>query len=159
MEKGKGVYIVVELTGESIKTGLRIELLKLFTGATVYTEQIGDSVAVYPHFFVNQLTLSAQEDRRDHWFLQYLINLRYRVAAEPFLDRNLNQKLDAVGLQLLEIKWITIGPYRERLLNPRCEKVDGVLHFFTNFNVQATKEEEEGVKQEKLTKNIQLVIN
>ena len=138
--------------GEIVKSALGAEIMRAFPGVTWYKERVIN--LRFPHFFVHQLTLDTIENRRGFWWLNYFINIRYRVAAEPDNVTNIQEQLDNVGLQILSnIKSITVSGLTKKLQSPRYEKVDGVLHYFCNITLQATEEEAEAVLQQQLELN------
>lgn len=129
-----------ELSAISVTSGLVIELGKIFP-YTRYREVVPAQRIEYPHFFVNQLTVSATTERRNHWIIEYLANIRYHVAADPAsVSGSLQQRLDDVSIKLLsELDYIYWDGIPVRIKNPRTEKVDGVLHHFCNISVMANK--------------------
>lgn len=140
---------MTEIIGESIKSASGAEIMKSFPGATWYKEQI--TTLKYPHFFVHQLTLDITEDRKNRWWISALMNIRYRIAADPTTDSKLQEKLDAVGLQLLcDLQNIYLIDILVKIRNARYEKVDGVLFFFYDIKFQVTKPQLDKVKQMQL---------
>lgn len=149
-----------EVVGLSIISGFGAEIMRAFPGITWYREQVPLPQLRYPHFFIHQVSLETTEERKNHWWLRYLINVRYRIAEEPFAVTNLQEQLDTVGLQMLsEINRISTpiwGDISVRLDNTRFEKVDGVLQYFCNVNLQVTEEQEEAIKQQSLELNLNI---
>ena len=140
---------MVEIFGESVKAGVIAELIKSFPETRAYREQITEPS--FPHFFVEQLTMEAVEERKRKWWLSYLLTIRYRIAPDVSLEKDLQSKLDGMGLRLLsELQTIDIGPFPIPVRNPRTEKSDGVLFYFCNFKFQATKAELDAIKQMQL---------
>ncbi len=139
---------MIEILGESVKSALGAELMRIFPGVSWYKESSTNTR--YPHFFVSQLTLSSTEDRRGRYHLQYSMTVRYRAAETPPPD--LQTTLDGVGLRLLSsIQTVSIGNVPIRMTGARYEKADGVLHFFCNILLQVTHEEAEAIKQQQMT--------
>ena len=145
-----------EIIGETIKTALAVEILKALPGIMIYRERMTGPL-VFPHIYLEQLTLDADEDRKDHYFLSYFLTLRYRHVADinaPSAPVNLQAILDGVSLSLLTgLKNLNFGALA-RIRNANTEKVDGVLHYFCNVRIQVTKEKIEQIKQMYLTRNI-----
>ena len=137
------------ITGELIKNSVAGELINKFPGVTVYKEAMTNPV--YPHFFVNQVVLIGEEERKDRFDLSYSMNVRYHSASDPSTDLRLEQNLDAVAIQFMEaFNIIGIGDGLIRCVDKGTEKVDGVLHLNFNINLQARKIKEEPVKQNEL---------
>ena len=145
---------MVEVLSDAVKAGLIAELTKSFPGVSVYDEQIVRPA--FPHFFVLQMTQEQREERKGYWWLSYLVNLRYRDAAEPFAQRSLEAKLDNVSMQLMELNNIYLADMPIRIRNARTEKVEGVLHYFCNFLFQVNKPEAERIKQLHLETQLRL---
>lgn len=116
------------ITSELVKTAIAQELLIIAPTVTVYKE--AQSTPVFPNFFINQLSLSKIEERKNYYNLSYLMNIRYRVVSDVSTELKLEQKLDNMSLKLLEgFNTITLGNSLIRCEDCTCEKVDGVLHF------------------------------
>ena len=151
-------YEYIPILGESVKSGVAIELLKAFPTIIPYREQITEPA--FPHFFIEQLTMSANEERKRKWWLNYLITIRYRVAADIALVRNLQADLDSMSLGLLaELQTINLGRFTIPFRSPRTEKSDGVLFYFANFQFQVSKEEAEEIKMQTLELDRQLKLS
>ena len=145
-----------EIIANSVTSGLVIELGRIFPNVTRYREVVPAQFLVYPHFFVNQLTLDIAPERRNHWRLSYLATIRHHVAADPAsVSGSLQQQLDDIGIQLMaELESIAWDGMPINLTGRRVEKVDGNLHFFCNITVMATKPIELDPVQENLEMNI-----
>lgn len=140
---------MVLITGELVKNSVVGQLLNQFPNITVYKEAITNPV--YPHFFVNQVALIGEEERKDRFDLSYNINVRYHSASDPSTDLRLEQNLDGITIQLMEgFNIIGIGDELIRCVDKSTQKVDGVLHFNFNINLHARKIKEEPVKQNEL---------
>jgi len=144
-----------ELTATSVTSGLVIALGEAFPGVMRYRETAPVQLLAYPHFFVNQLTLDIQPERRNHWMVSYFVTIRYHVAADPSSVNLLQQQLDDISIRLLsDLEYITWNGMPVELKNRRTEKVDGNLFFFCNVNVLATKPIGPEPLQESLETNI-----
>jgi len=145
-----------ELISTSVTSGLVIALGEAFPGITRYRETVPSQLLVYPHFFIHQLSLDATTERQNHWMMSYLVNIRFHVAADPSsVVGSLQQQLDDVSIKLLsDLTHITWDGVPVELRNRRCEKQDGVLFFFCNISVMATKPVKPDPLQESLTTNI-----
>lgn len=131
-----------ELIATSVTSGLVIQLGEIFPGVTRYRETIPSQLITYPHLFVQQLTLDTQRERRDHWIVNYLANIRYHVAEDPSsVTGSLQEQLDNASIKLIsELDHIEWDGMRINITSPRTEKVDGVLYYFCNVSVMAKKE-------------------
>lgn len=126
--------------GETIKTAFATRLLELFPDVKVYKEK-EDEQDIFPNFFILQLTLNSEEDRKDHYWLTYYVTVRYRQVADINTEPKLQQKLDDIASEMIiNLVDIPINGKPVKLRNCNCEKVDGVLHFFANVTVQVVKE-------------------
>lgn len=137
------------IDSEDVKQAIIQRLLDLFPDITVYKE--AKTNIVYPHFFVYQISLSAEEERKNHNWLTYLMEIRYRVASDSSTDLKLEQNLDNMGLKLLQgFNIIDFEQEKIRCEQKSYEKVDGVLHFFTTIKILTKKVPEKNIKQNKL---------
>lgn len=142
--------------GETIKTAFAQRLSELFPDVAIFKEE-EDQTATFPNFFILQLTLSSEEDRKDHYWLTYYVTIRYREAADINTVSKLEQKLDKMGADMIiNLVDIPINDRPHKLRNCNTEKVDGVLHFFANVTVQVTKEKIEPIMLE-MTQNVNLI--
>lgn len=129
--------------GETIKSAFATRLNELFPNVAIYKEK-EDGADKFPNFFILQLTLNSQEDRKDHYWLTYYVTIRYREVADINTEPKLQQKLDKIGSEMIiNLVDIPINGKPFKLKNCNCEKVDGVLHFFANVTVQVVKQKPE----------------
>ena len=135
-----------EIIGETIKSATSLKLGKIFNNPKRYKETVVNSS--YPHFFISQPQLQIKHTGKYRLQLDYLINIRYRVASDITNITNLNQQLDEIGLRLCtELTELDLElPTKTK--NRYYEKDDGVLQFFFEITVFANPELEE---QPKLT--------
>lgn len=147
-----------EIVATSVTSGLVIKLGEIFPGVTRYRETIPAQLLVFPHFFVNQITVNLETERRNQWKLDFLASIRYREVSDPStITGSLQERLDAVGLKLLtELLTINWGGTTVTLHGAYTEKIDGVLHWFANVTVMATKPIEELIKQAELYVNVNI---
>ncbi|MDR2560073.1 MAG: hypothetical protein LBC86_11125 [Oscillospiraceae bacterium] len=142
-----------EIVGESVKSALGQQIMRVFPGVTWYKEQITN--LRFPHFFVLQLALQSDEERKGYWWMQYLVNIRYRHVSDPTTMSTIQEALDGVALKMLtEFNTIMWDNIPVRIINPRYEKIDGVLQYFCNIRVQITKARMEEIKQMSLATNL-----
>lgn len=142
-----------EILGLSVVSATGMRLRELYPTVTWYREVITN--LRFPHFFVFQLAVQSSEERLNYWWIEYLVTLRYRVAADTTFTSNLQEQLDTMGLKLLsDLNFLNWFGHPVKVKDARYEKEDGVLHFFFTFKIMATKPKEEVVKQMKLDLNI-----
>ena len=144
------------IDSEDVKQAIVQKLLELFPDIAVYKE--AKTNIVYPHFFVYQITLSIEEERKDYYLLSYSMEIRYRVASDSSTDLKLEQNLDNMGLKLLQgFNIIDFEEEKIRCKDKRYEKVDGVLHFFFTVDILAKfVSGEETIKQNKLSVEVKV---
>ena len=144
------------IDSEDVKQAVTQRLLELFPNITVYKE--AKTNVVYPHFFVYQINLSNEEERKDYFLLHYSMEIRYRVASDSSTDLKLEQNLDNMGLKLLQgFNIIDFEDEKVRCKGKSVEKVDGVLHFFFTIDILAKYADDgEHIKQNKLGLEVKL---
>ena len=87
-----------EIIGETIKSATSLKLGQIFDNPKRYKEAV--TKPTYPNFFINQVNLDISPAGRERVQLDYLMNIRYRVAEDTQTVTNLQQQLDEVGLKL-----------------------------------------------------------
>lgn len=128
-----------ELRSTTVTDAIIKKLLELFPGIAIYEEAISN--LRYPHFFIFKLTTDTEEDNFNRYYVNYFINIRYRVAPQPDFVTNLQKQLDAVGLELLsELELVELDGLYYRIQEPRIEKVDGMLQYYCNVSVRTKKD-------------------
>lgn len=126
---------MTELKSEEVKNAVAARLLRIASVA-VYKEAV--TVPLYPHFFVHLVSVTDEEQRKNHHILTYSFDLRYRVASDPSTDLRLEQKLDEMALKLMVgLNIIECNDVKIRIEDKNYEKTEGVLHFFCKVNLQA----------------------
>lgn len=146
-----------QIIGETIKSATSLKLGEIFGKDTIrYKETITN--VKYPNFFIDQINLQITPAGRTRMQLDYLINIRYRVAEDTASVTDLQQRLDEVGLELCA-KLLSLDLERPvKTKNRRYEKVDGVLQFFFEVTVYAVPEEtEEPIRQQNLKINREVI--
>lgn len=146
-----------EVIGESVKSATSVKLGEIFgTDTKRYKESI--TKMTYPNFFIHQVSTNIEPNTTNRWHIDYLINIRYRVAKDTTNITTLEQQLDAVALKLMT-EFTEIQLERPIFVrNARYEKVDGVLYFFFNVTVRIQRELEQGPIQQKLNINEEVEI-
>lgn len=144
----------MELHSEDIKESITKRLLEIAPDVQVYKEAVTNPK--YPHFFIHQISVSDEEERKDYHLLTYSMDIRYRTVSDPSTDLKLNQNLSSMGLKLLtNFNIIDFNESKIRCNDKSIEVQDGVLHFFTSLTtlVKLNKGEEIN-KQNSLEVNI-----
>lgn len=135
---------MIIISGDVIKNAIVKELMRISPDTIVYKESVTEPE--YPHFFVYQISVVDNEDRKGIHNLTYSFDIRYRNVADISTDSKLEQNLDDMGILLMEnFNIIPIGDEYIRCEEKAIEKVDGVLHlnFIINIMVEKIKEVEE----------------
>lgn len=129
------------ITSEDVKNSIVSRLLELFPDISVYKE--AKTSPLYPHFFVYQLNLSVDKERKDYYIYDYSMDIRYRTSSDPSTNLKLQQDLDSISLILLNnMDIIRCKNSYIRCEQKNIEKVDGVLHFFCHFRILIRLENE-----------------
>lgn len=137
---------MMEFGGDDIKTATVRRLLEAFPGIAVYKEAV--SKPAYPHFFVRQINLADELDRRGVHLLTYSMNVRYRAASDSSTVPNLEQTLDDIGLRLSQcLNLLDFGGKKIRCVEKSAEKEDGVLQFFFSATAMALEKNDENIEK------------
>lgn len=143
----------MRITGETVKNAIIKKLLELYPDVSAYKEE--QINLDFPHFFVYQLNVQTVEDRRNHYFQTYIINIRYRQVADVETEPKIEQKLENMGIDLLtNFVDITIDNRIYKIKEAYYEKVDKVLHFSCQVKLQLEKDAETGVKMQILDEKV-----
>lgn len=147
---------MIKITGELIKQSIISELLRMFPEVSVYKE--AKTSLSYPHFFIYQISLSDEQERKNYHILTYSMDIRYRVASDSSTDLKLQQNLDSVGIKLLNsFNVISCGDEFIRCENKSIEKEDGVLHFMFNIRIMVKNvSDEENISMNKLGMEVKI---
>ncbi len=138
------------IESEDVKQAIAERLLELFPEVNVYKES--KTNILYPHFFVYQVNLMSEDERRNHHILYYMMEIRYRVAADPSTDLTLQRDLDEIALKLLQgFDIIDMEDEKVRCTDKSIEKSDGVLLFTMTIPIMVKVSDEEGIKQNTLS--------
>lgn len=158
-----------EIIGETIKSATSIKIGEIFktetikNGQTVYTYPTRYKESVvnvkYPHFHITQVSMDISHTgtSRDRLQLDYLMNVRYKIAEDLSKVTNINQQLDDVGLKLCSQLTELNLELPTKTKNRRYEKTDGILQFFFNITVFAYPETEEKEKFKELELNEEVI--
>ena len=138
-----------KVIGESVKSAISIKLGEIFGKDTIrYKEKITNMS--YPNFFIYLVKPSIKPNTINRWHIDYLVNIKYRVAEDTTNIKNLEQQLDDIGFRLMtEFTEINLG-HPVFIKDARCEKADGILEFFCNLTVRVMREYDPRPYQEKL---------
>lgn len=137
-----------EIIGETIKSATSLKLGQIFEGITRYKESVVN--VKFPHFFISEVNLDVTHKGKDRLQLDYLMNIRYRIAEDLSVVTNVNQQLDEVGLKLCTQLTELDLELPTKTKNRTYEKDDGVLQFFFNITVFAKPETEDEEKFKEL---------
>lgn len=143
------------ITSDSIIKSISKKLLISFPNIEVYKE--AQSTPKYPHFFVNQINVQDEEERKNYHILTYSIVIRYRIKSDPSTDLSLQTDLDDMGFKLLYFfDLLDFNGSKVRCTNKSIEKVNGVLFFSFNIDLPVyNKSEIESIKMNKLKINME----
>jgi len=147
-----------EIIGETIKSATSLKLGQIFGNDVIrYKESVVN--VKFPHFFITQVNLTQTPKGVGNGRVQldYLVNIRYRIASDLAQITNIQQQLDEIGLRLCnELTELDLErPTKTK--NRTYEKDDGVLQFFFNITVFAIPQIEEGVKFKNLDLNEEVI--
>ena len=143
----------MELHSEDVKEAIIKRLLEIAPDVEVYKEATTN--VKYPHFFVHQINITDEEERKDYHLLSYSMDIRYRTVSDPSTDLKLNQNLAEMGMKLLvNFNTIDFENSKIKCKDKSVENQDGVLHFFTTLQILTKLDKnEENIKQNKLGVN------
>lgn len=143
-----------EIVGETIKSATSLKLGQIFGNDVIrYKESVVN--VKFPHFFISQVNLTQTPKGVGNGRVQldYLVNIRYRIASDLAQITNIQQQLDAVGLKLCNELTELDLELPTKTKNRNYEKDDGVLQFFFNITVFAMPQTEEKEKFKKYELN------
>jgi len=143
-----------EIVGETIKSATSLKLGQIFGNDVIrYKESVVN--VKFPHFFITQVNLTQTPKGVGNGRVQldYLVNIRYRIASDLAQITNIQQQLDAVGLKLCNELTELDLELPTKTKNRNYEKDDGVLQFFFNITVFAMPQTEEKEKFKKYELN------
>lgn len=143
----------MELHSEDVKEAIIKRLLEIAPDVEVYKEATTN--VKYPHFFVHQINVTDEEERKDYHLLSYSMDIRYRTVSDPSTDLRLNQNLAEMRMKLLvNFNTIDFEDSKIKCKDKSVENENGVLHFFTTLQILAKLDKnEENIKQNKLGVN------
>jgi hypothetical protein len=144
-----------EIIGETIKSATSLKLGQIFEGVTRYKEAVVN--VKFPHFFIKEVSLDVTHKGKDRLQLDYLMNIRYRIAEDLSVVTNVNQQLDEVGLKLCTQLTELDLELPTKTKNRTYEKDDGVLQFFFNITIFAKPETEDEEKFKELELNEEVI--
>lgn len=143
-----------EIVGETIKSATSLKLGQIFGNDVIrYKESVVN--VKFPHFFISQVNLTQTPKGVGNGRVQldYLVNIRYRIASDLAQITNIQQQLDSVGLKLCNELTELDLELPTKTKNRNYEKDDGVLQFFFNITVFAMPQTEEKEKFKKYELN------
>lgn len=138
------------IESEDVKQAIAERLLELFPEVNVYKE--AKTNILYPHFFVYQINLMIEDERKNRFILYYMMEIRYRVAPDPSTDLTLQRDLDEIALKLLQgFDIIDMEDEKVRCTDKSIEKSDGVLLFTMTIPIMVKVSDEGSIKQNTLS--------
>ncbi|MEK5480310.1 DUF6838 family protein [Paenibacillus sp. FSL R5-0407] len=145
---------MIEVTVNSIRSGLILALSDLFPTMGIYGEAIREGFEA-PCFFVKLLTMGHDQELDRRYRRSYSFDIHYFPdSADP------NEEAHGMAEQLYDkLRQVNIDGALYRGTSMNHEVVDGVLHFFVdiNFFVYSEKQPEikmQTLKQEGYLKNV-----
>ena len=146
----------MELHSEDVKEAIIKRLLEIAPDVEVYKEAVTNPK--YPHFFVHQINVTDEEERKDYHLLLYSMDIRYRTVSDPSTDLRLNQNLAEMGMKLLtNFNIIDFDESKIKCEDKSLEIEEGVLHFFTTLTVKVKLDRnEEHIKLNKMLMGVQI---
>ncbi|BDR73630.1 phage protein [Clostridium tetani] len=136
---------------DDLRIGINNVLDKEFPNTTIYNEEIKQGFEE-PCFFIKVLN-SAQDKEFN---IRYKKNVYFDIHY--FSDKeDINSDCLDMADKLYEVlEYIQVGNSLYRSTNMTHEVIDGVLHFFLQFNYHVIKEIEKAPKMEKLKQEVHL---
>ncbi|RXM79245.1 hypothetical protein DP144_00065 [Clostridium tetani] len=136
---------------DDLRIGINNALDKEFPNTTIYNEEIKQGFEE-PCFFIKVLN-SAQDKEFN---IRYKKNVYFDIHY--FSDKeDINSDCLDMADKLYEVlEYIQVGNSLYRSTNMTHEVIDGVLHFFLQFNYHVIKEIEKTPKMKKLKQEVHL---
>ncbi len=133
------------VTINSIRSGVIVALSDLFPEMDIYGEGIEQDFKA-PCFFVKLLTTAQDREMDRRYRRSYSLNLHYFPAsADP------NEEAHVMAEQLFDkLRQVNIDGEMYRGAGMNHEVVDGVLHFFVDFNFLIYSKKPPGIKMQTL---------
>jgi hypothetical protein len=130
----------------NIINGIVIKIDSLFGNNTIiYTEEVEQEFKE-PCFYVKLLRASHRQILNNRYYLEHSFDVHYFPGTA---DKNAEMFDTATKLSALE--YITIGGSLVRGTKINYQTVDGVLHYFVNYNYYAYLSKEEAEKMQTLS--------
>jgi hypothetical protein len=146
-----------EIIGETIKSATSLKLGEIF-GSDVKRYKESVTTMKYPNFYISQINLEINPAGKDRLQLDYLINIRYRIASDIATISNLQQQLDEVGLKLCaELTELELERPTKTKNRYYVKDDNGYVQFFFNITVFAVPEKEEEPKLKKYKLNEEVI--
>lgn len=144
---------MVQVTVNSIRSGLILALSELFPTMDIYGEEIPEDFEA-PCFFVKLLTMSQDQELNRRYNRSYSFDVQFFPKGH-----NYNNEAHEMAENLYDaLRSITIDGAIYTGTSMNHEIVDRVLHFFVDFNFLVWTEKAPGIKmrtldQEEMLKN------
>lgn len=127
--------------------GIAIKIDSLFDDAVIYTEGIEQGFRE-PCFFIKLLRASQKQIFNNRYYLEHSLDVHFFPGAA---DKN--NEMYEVATKLAELEYITSGGSLLRGTKMSYEAVDGVLHYFVQYNYFVYLTQEEVEKMQSISVN------
>ena len=139
-----------EITGLSVISAVGERLSEIFPDAKWYREGAADPV--YPCVFVRLADFKTKEDGYGKWWLDYAVNIEYRIEKSPALSDTLLEDLNFAGHSLVSgLTEIFLGTKPVKVRDARYDIRDSVLKFSAHMRLRGVKAPENTEKMVKLS--------
>lgn len=138
-------------TINDLRVGVRQKLNKEFPNINIYDEEVKQGFEG-PCFFIKVLKSEQSKE----------LNIRYKKSI--YFDVSYFTDKEEINLDCLEVtnklyevlEYVSVDKDLYRASNMEHEIIDGVLHFFLQFNYKVVREVEEVTKMKVLNKEVEL---
>lgn len=136
-----------------IINGISVKLNEVFgSKCKIYKENIKQGL-VEPCFNIVVLEPTQSAKLPSRYFRSYPFDIHYFPESS---DKPKEEMYEVAEKLLIGLEYITVLDNFCRGTKMRYELVDGVLHFFVNYDLYIKKEVNQGVYMDNLTSNIKL---
>ncbi|WP_374048187.1 DUF6838 family protein [Clostridium sp. MB40-C1] len=138
-------------TINNLKIGINQTLDEEFPNITIYNEKIEQDFEE-PCFFIKILSSAQDKEFNERYKKNVFFDIHYFSDKED-INSDCNDMADSL-YELLE--YVKVGNSLYRSTDMTHEVIDGVLHFFLQFNYKVIKEIEKAPKMNKLKQEVYL---
>lgn len=133
------------ITVNDVRQGVIAALKQNFPNLKIYGEEIKQRFQA-PCFFVKIFPVSHTREQGRRFLRAHSLDIHYFPATE-----HANEEMHGVAEQLYDVmEYITVNEELCRGTNMSHEIVDGVLHFFVDYDFHVWREKPEKVKMQTL---------